>query len=70
MSVCQEAVSTGKCAVLGLQSTGEARTAELMSGHGGAAADAILDDFVSTAAGRAWELKAEQGGVGGAWHCY
>ena len=39
-------MAEGKCCVLGLQSTGEARTTEII------AAKEQLEDFVSTAAGQ------------------
>ena len=40
--MAQAAVANGKCAVIGLQSTGEARTAEVVAEKG-----EELDDFVS-----------------------
>jgi len=41
---CREAVKYGKCVVIGLQSTGEARTLEQLEKD-----DGELSDFVSTA---------------------
>lgn len=43
--VANEAVKTGKCVVIGLQSTGEARTLEMVE------KEEYLNDFVSTAKG-------------------
>lgn len=40
--MAQAAVANGKCAVIGLQSTGEARTADVVADRG-----EELDDFVS-----------------------
>ncbi|KAL1131058.1 hypothetical protein AAG570_012295 [Ranatra chinensis] len=45
-SIAREAVKCGKCVVIGLQSTGEARTLEQLEKE-----DADLTDFVSTAKG-------------------
>ena len=45
MKVASEAVKCGKCVVIGLQSTGEARTLEQLENDG------ELTDFVSTAKG-------------------
>ena len=64
MSVCQEAVTAGKCCVLGLQSTGAARTAELVAAGGD------LEDFVSTAAcvwGEGWDLEEFVSTAAGVW---
>lgn len=44
VKVAKEAVADGKCAVIGLQSTGEARTLDVLSQE-----DGELTDFVSTA---------------------
>lgn len=44
VEAAQKAVKDGKCVVIGLQSTGEARTLEELALQGGK-----LDDFVSTA---------------------
>ncbi|XP_035691561.1 protein strawberry notch homolog 1-like isoform X1 [Branchiostoma floridae] len=44
--IAREAVKSGKCIVIGLQSTGEARTLEELENQGGE-----LNDFVSTAKG-------------------
>jgi len=44
VSVAREAVKCGKCVVIGLQSTGEARTLEQLERD-----DGELSDFVSTA---------------------
>ncbi|KAI8502854.1 Protein strawberry notch 2 [Branchiostoma belcheri] len=44
--IAREAVKSGKCIVMGLQSTGEARTLEELENQGGE-----LNDFVSTAKG-------------------
>ncbi|XP_070205689.1 protein strawberry notch homolog 1-like [Littorina saxatilis] len=46
VAIVREAVKAGKCVVMGLQSTGEARTVELVEEQG-----ADLNDFVSTAKG-------------------
>lgn len=46
VKLTREAVKNGKCVVIGLQSTGEARTLEQLEEHGGE-----LNDFVSTAKG-------------------
>ncbi|XP_067135258.1 protein strawberry notch homolog 1-like isoform X1 [Centruroides vittatus] len=46
VSIAREAVKDGKCVVIGLQSTGEARTLEQLEEAGGE-----LTDFVSTAKG-------------------
>lgn len=43
VNVAKQAVKDGKCAVIGLQSTGEARTLDVME-----RADGELEDFVST----------------------
>lgn len=44
MNVTQEAVKSGKCVVIGLQSTGEARTLDQLDKNNGE-----LEDYVSTA---------------------
>ncbi|XP_076453245.1 protein strawberry notch homolog 1-like isoform X2 [Babylonia areolata] len=46
VNLAREAFKVGKCVVIGLQSTGEARTQELVEQEGG-----DLNDFVSTAKG-------------------
>ncbi|XP_061162410.1 protein strawberry notch homolog 1-like [Saccostrea echinata] len=46
VELAREAIKTGKCVVIGLQSTGEARTLEQLEEQGGE-----LTDFVSTAKG-------------------
>lgn len=43
-NLCREAIKYGKCVVIGLQSTGEARTLEQLEKD-----DGELSDFVSTA---------------------
>ncbi len=42
MDISKQALQDGQCVVIGLQTTGEARTAELVSEQG-----SELDDFVS-----------------------
>lgn len=42
MRIAKEALAEGKCVVIGLQSTGEARTADVIAERG-----EELDDFVS-----------------------
>lgn len=44
VKVAKQAIADGKCAVIGLQSTGEARTLEALDRD-----DGELSDFVSTA---------------------
>lgn len=44
VKVAEQAIADGKCAVIGLQSTGEARTLEALDRD-----DGELSDFVSTA---------------------
>lgn len=44
VKIARDAVKTNKCVVIGLQSTGEARTLEVLDDFGGE-----LTDFVSTA---------------------
>lgn len=44
VKVAKQAIEDGKCAVIGLQSTGEARTLEAIE-----QADGELEDFISTA---------------------
>lgn len=44
MDVAKKAVEDGKCVVIGLQSTGEARTLDVLEQE-----DGELNDFVSTA---------------------
>lgn len=44
VKAAQDAIADGKCVVIGLQSTGEARTLEEVDNHG-----SKLNDFVSTA---------------------
>lgn len=46
MRLAREAVKTNRCVVIGLQSTGEARTIEQLEKD-----DGELSDFVSTARG-------------------
>jgi hypothetical protein len=46
--VCKAALEAGHCPVIGLQSTGEARTAAFVAEHGGD--DAEFDAFVEPAA--------------------
>ncbi|KAJ8666758.1 hypothetical protein QAD02_008420, partial [Eretmocerus hayati] len=46
VKIAREAVKCGKCVVIGLQSTGEARTLEQLERD-----DGVLSDFVSTARG-------------------
>ncbi|KAK3589794.1 hypothetical protein CHS0354_015798 [Potamilus streckersoni] len=46
VNIAREAIKNGKCVVIGLQSTGEARTLEQLEESGGE-----LNDFVSTAKG-------------------
>lgn len=43
--IAREALETGRCCVIGLQSTGDARTLEVVEKKGGD--DKLLDDFVS-----------------------
>lgn len=47
VAVAHEAIKMGKCVVIGLQSTGEARTLEQLERD-----DGELSDFVSTAKGK------------------
>lgn len=44
VKVAKEAIADGKCAVIGLQSTGEARTLDIIERD-----DGELNDFISTA---------------------
>lgn len=53
MEIAQEAIRNGKCVVIGLQSTGEAKTLEQLEEAGGE-----LNDFVSTA--KLVKLKPER----------
>ena len=54
VQVAKEAIQAGKCAVIGLQSTGEARTLEQIESQG------RLTDFVSTAKGVLQALVEKQ----------
>ena len=51
MRMAEEALATGKCVVIGLQSTGEARTADVIAERG-----EELDEFVSGPKVCVWRL--------------
>ena len=48
VELCQQALANGECPVVGLQSTGEARTAAFVASNGGDGAS--FDSFVEPAA--------------------